>query len=114
MKDKLLPATFIRCCHGLSGLARIVSPATWSDIMPTPFSIAVPDADIADLRARLVATRFPATLEGVGWAYGTEDAFLRRFVDYWANQYDWRAAEQRLNGFPQFIEEIDASLKKML
>ncbi|MGB3336628.1 MAG: epoxide hydrolase family protein [Devosia sp.] len=72
----------------------------------TPFSISVPDADIADLRARLLATRFPRTIEGAGWDYGTDDGFLRRFVDHWANQYDWRAAEARLNGFPQFIEEI--------
>ena len=75
--------------------------------MTTPFSISVPDADIADLKSRLAATRFPRIIEGVGWGYGTDDSFLRRFVDYWANQYDWRAAEARLNGFPQFIEEID-------
>ena len=73
----------------------------------TPFSISVPDADIADLRARLLATRFPRTIEGAGWAYGTDDGFLRRFVDYWGHQYDWRSAEARLNTFPQFIEEID-------
>jgi pimeloyl-ACP methyl ester carboxylesterase len=79
----------------------------WSAAMPTPFSIAVPDAEIDDLKARLAATRFPATLEGVGWDYGTEDAFLHRFVDYWTNEYDWRAAEKRLNGFAQFTEEVN-------
>ena len=47
----------------------------------TPFTIAVSDADLADLKARLAATRFPRTLDGVGWDYGTEDGFLRRFVD---------------------------------
>ena len=75
--------------------------------MPKPFSNAIADAEIADLKARLAATRFPQTLAGVGWNYGIEDGFLRRFVDYWANQYDWRAAEARLNGFAQFIEEIE-------
>lgn len=75
--------------------------------MPTSFTIAVSEVDIAELKARLGATRFPATLDGVGWDYGTEDGFLRRFVDYWGQQYDWRAAEVRLNGFAQFIEEID-------
>lgn len=73
----------------------------------TPFSISVSDADLADLRSRLAATRFPAALEGVGWSYGTDSDVLRRFVDFWANQYDWRAAEARLNNVPQFIEEID-------
>jgi len=75
--------------------------------MPTPFTIAIDDADIDDLKARLLATRFPATIEGAGWDYGTDDAFLRRFVDYWANQFDWREAETRLNAIAQFIEEID-------
>lgn len=78
--------------------------------MPTPFTIAVTDAEIADLKARLAATRFPRTLEGVGWDYGTEDAFLREFVGFWGTQYDWRAAEARLNGFPQFIEVVDGEL----
>ena len=48
----------------------------------TPFTIAIADAELADLKARLGATRFPQALEGVGWDYGTEDGFLRRFVDY--------------------------------
>ena len=75
--------------------------------MATPFTIAVSEADVAGLKARLAATRFPQTLDGVGWDYGTEDSFLRRFVDYWANQYDWRAAEARLNGFAQFTEVVE-------
>ncbi|WP_193337660.1 epoxide hydrolase family protein [Devosia beringensis] len=71
------------------------------------FTIAIPDAEIADLKTRLAATRFPKSLEGVGWDYGIEDGFLRRFVAYWGNEYDWRAAEARLNSFAHFIEEID-------
>lgn len=73
----------------------------------TAFTIAISDAELADLKSRLGATRFPQALEGVGWDYGTEDHFLRRFVDYWGKQYDWRAAEARLNTFPQFLEEVD-------
>lgn len=76
--------------------------------MPTPFTIAVPDADIVDLKTRLAATRFPRTVDGAGWDYGIEDGFLRRFVAYWANDYDWRIAEARLNDFPQFTEVIEA------
>lgn len=75
--------------------------------MPKPFTIAIADAEIADLKARLAATRFPKTLEGVGWDYGIEDGFLRRFVTYWGSHYDWRVAEARLNTFAHFIEEID-------
>ncbi|WP_240231318.1 epoxide hydrolase family protein [Devosia lacusdianchii] len=76
----------------------------------TPFTIDIADADIADLKARLAATRFPKTVEGAGWDDGIEDSFLRRFVAYWGNEYDWRAAEARLNGFAQFTDVIDGEL----
>lgn len=78
--------------------------------MPTPFTIAVADAEIVDLKARLAATRFPKTLDGAGWDYGIDDTFLRQFVDFWGTQYDWRAAEARLNAFPQFTEVVDGEL----
>ena len=73
----------------------------------TPFTIAISDSDLADLETRLGETRFPDSIEGAGWEYGTEDAFLRKFVAHWRDRFDWRAAEARLNGFPQFREEID-------
>jgi pimeloyl-ACP methyl ester carboxylesterase len=73
----------------------------------TSFSVAIPDADIADLKARLAATRFPESVEGASWDYGTDAGFLRKLVAYWGTAFDWRAAERRLNGFPQFREEID-------
>jgi pimeloyl-ACP methyl ester carboxylesterase len=73
----------------------------------TPFSIAIPDAEIADLKARLAATRLPERIDGAGWDYGTEPDFLGKLVAHWGTAYDWRAAERRLNGFPQFREEVD-------
>jgi len=73
----------------------------------TPFTIAISDTELADLKTRLGQTRFPDTVEGAGWDYGTEDGFLRKFVAHWRNNFDWRAAEGRLNSFPQFKEEID-------
>jgi len=72
-----------------------------------PFRIDIPEADITDLKERLAMTRFPPALEGVGWDYGMNDAFLRQLVDYWRNQYDWRASETRLNGFSHYLAEID-------
>ena len=44
-----------------------------------PFKITVPEAELADLKARLAAARFPDELEGVGWDYGTSVAWLRPF-----------------------------------
>jgi pimeloyl-ACP methyl ester carboxylesterase len=75
-----------------------------------PFSLHVPEADIADLRARLAQTRLPDQAPGEPWAYGTDVEFLRGLVQYWRTAFDWRAQEARLNAFPQFkvpLHEID-------
>lgn len=73
----------------------------------TPFRIDVPAADLDELRERLVRTRWPDQLPGVGWSYGVDKEYLRELVDYWATDYDWRAHELRLNRVPQFTTEID-------
>jgi microsomal epoxide hydrolase len=70
--------------------------------MPQPFVLHVPDSEIADLRERLARTRFPDQAPGDPWAYGTSVDYLRSLVDYWRTGFDWRAAETRLNAFPQF------------
>ncbi len=75
-----------------------------------PFTIAITDADIADLRSRLRLARFPDEVADAGWDYGTSVPFIRRFVAYWAEEFDWRAAEARLNRLPQFTTEVDGEL----
>ena len=69
----------------------------------TPFTIAVAQADLDDLRRRLESARFPAELPDSGWDYGTEQAFLRSVVDRWADGYDWRATEAELNEWGSFV-----------
>ena len=69
---------------------------------PEPFELHVPDAAIADLGARLARTRFPDQPPGAPWATGTDVAWLRGLVDHWRESFDWRAAEARLNAFPQY------------
>ncbi|MEY9928260.1 pimeloyl-ACP methyl ester carboxylesterase [Catenulispora sp. GP43] len=76
---------------------------------PQPFRIAIPEADLDDLRARLDRTRWPDELPGVGWAYGVPRDYLRELVRYWRHEYDWRAAEARLNQWPQFLTTIDGA-----
>jgi pimeloyl-ACP methyl ester carboxylesterase len=73
----------------------------------TPFRIQIPQADLADLRDRLAATRWPSDLPGVGWARGVPVAYLRELAEYWRTSYDWRAHEANLNEIPQFTTEID-------
>jgi pimeloyl-ACP methyl ester carboxylesterase len=71
-----------------------------------PFRIEVSDAVLADLKERLARTRFPDEIPGSGWDYGTNLAYLEELVAYWRDRYDWRAAERRLNAFPQFRAEV--------
>jgi pimeloyl-ACP methyl ester carboxylesterase len=72
-----------------------------------PFRIAVDDAVLADLQARLAATRFPDEVADGSWEYGIPMGYLRELVAYWRDSYDWRAQEARLNEFAQFRTEID-------
>lgn len=72
-----------------------------------PFEIAIPDEALRDLHARIDNTRWPDSLEDVGWAYGTDPAYLRDLVDTWRHHYDWRAQEAALNALPQYRTAID-------
>ena len=71
-----------------------------------PFSIRVEDRVLKDLRKRLAQTRWPDQVEGAGWDYGTELAYLKELVDYWLSGFDWRKQEQALNLLPQFRVRI--------
>lgn len=72
----------------------------------TPFSIAIPDAAIDDLTARLEGTRWPAPTT-TDWSHGQPVPFIRELADRWRKGYDWRAHEAELNAYPQFLTEID-------
>jgi len=69
--------------------------------------LAVADAAIADLRERLARTRLPDAAPGEPWAYGTDVAWLGDLLAYWRERFDWRAAEGRLNQFPQYQVTLD-------
>jgi pimeloyl-ACP methyl ester carboxylesterase len=72
-----------------------------------PFSIDVDEAVLDDLRSRLTRTRFPGEAPGEPWAQGTDLAWLRSLVAYWAGEFDWRAQERSLNAYPQFIADVE-------
>jgi pimeloyl-ACP methyl ester carboxylesterase len=72
-----------------------------------PYRIDVPASDLDDLRRRLAGTRWPAALPGETWARGVPVAYLTELTRYWADGYDWREHEARLNALPQFRTEID-------
>ncbi len=72
-----------------------------------PFSIEIPEAQLIDLRQRLAATRWPEAETVDDWSQGVPLAYLREFCSYWAQEYDWRVTERRLNVFPQVKSQID-------
>jgi pimeloyl-ACP methyl ester carboxylesterase len=72
-----------------------------------PFRIAVGDDLLADLRDRLRRTRWPEPATAPGWAQGPPLDAVRALCRYWADGYDWRATEARLNRLPQFHTSID-------
>jgi epoxide hydrolase len=71
-----------------------------------PFTINIPQADVDDLKARLAHTRWPKDVAD-DWSRGTPTAYARRVAAQWANEFDWRQHEARLNEFPQFTTTID-------
>ncbi|MBU9763434.1 epoxide hydrolase [Mycobacterium sp. TNTM28] len=72
-----------------------------------PFHLAVPDADLADLRHRIRATRWPEKETVDDWSQGMPLQAVRDLCCYWADEYDWRTTEKRLNEIGQFRTEID-------
>jgi pimeloyl-ACP methyl ester carboxylesterase len=73
----------------------------------TPFRVDIADSELADLRRRLRQTRWPEAETVDDWSQGVPLAYLRQLCGYWAEEYDWRATEARLNALPQFRTEID-------
>ena len=74
---------------------------------PRPFHHRVPDADIADLRARLRATRWPDEVNDGAWGWGAGLEYMHALVAYWADGFDWRQAEAALFAWPHFMLELD-------
>ena len=83
------------------------SPAAVGEDAIRPFRAHISDADLADLRRRLTATRWPDKETVANASQGAQLAQLQELVRYWATKYDWRKAEAKLNALPQFVTKID-------
>ncbi|MEJ7934793.1 epoxide hydrolase family protein [Sphingobium sp. AN558] len=70
------------------------------------FSFHIADDVIQDVLDRVRRSRWPRRLGDGGWGFGVSHDFMRRFVDYWTNDYDWRKTEAELNRWPQFRADI--------
>jgi pimeloyl-ACP methyl ester carboxylesterase len=67
----------------------------------------VPDDVLEDLRLRLDRTRWPRDVDNADWRYGANRAYLEELVDYWRNDFDWRAVERNLNSYANYKALID-------
>ena len=72
-----------------------------------PFRINVPEAELAELRRRVLATRWPDKETVADQSQGIQLAKLQELVRYWGTAYDWRKVEAQLNSLPQFTTTID-------
>jgi pimeloyl-ACP methyl ester carboxylesterase len=85
-------------------------PAAAADSTDTairPFKVKASDADLAELRRRIVATKWPEPEPVPDASQGVQLATMQKLARYWATDYDWRKLEARLNALPQFTTKID-------
>jgi pimeloyl-ACP methyl ester carboxylesterase len=81
--------------------------AATEDAAIRPFRVNVPDEQLADLRRRIAATRWPDRETVNNESQGVQLAKLQELVRYWGTDYDWRKCEAKLNALPQFMTTID-------
>src|SRR5258708_12115584 len=72
-----------------------------------PFHVYVSDTELADLRGRIKATKWPERELGTDQSEGVQMARMQKLANYWATDYDWRKVEAKLNALPQFMTTID-------
>lgn len=72
-----------------------------------PFNVAIPEQVLADLRERLVRTRWIEELGDGGWAFGLSVPYMRELVNYWLHEFDWRAQEAAMNRFAHFQTDLN-------
>ena len=72
-----------------------------------PFAVNVPEPELADLRKRINATKWPEREAVADRTQGVQLATMQKLARYWGTDYDWRKCEARLKALPHFITEID-------
>jgi pimeloyl-ACP methyl ester carboxylesterase len=72
-----------------------------------PFTVEIPEAEVEDLRTRIVATRLPEKEPVEDASQGVQLTTMQALVRYWGTEYDLRRVEKRLNALPQFLTQID-------
>ena len=78
---------------------------------PVPFIIDIPQGKLDAILAKVRAYEWHDMPEiepgGNRWAYGADMEYMKELCAWWVEKFDWRAAERKLNAFPQFHAEVD-------
>jgi pimeloyl-ACP methyl ester carboxylesterase len=90
-----------------TSLGTMLTGTLKSSAIIRPFKIKFEDAELNDLRQRILATRWPTSETVADASQGVQLATIQKLAKYWANDYNWRKAEAKLNSFPNFITNID-------
>ena len=72
-----------------------------------PLHVSIPEAELADLRRRVKATKWPENETVNDATQGVQSATMHKLAGYWGTDYDWRKAEAKINAVPNFITNID-------
>jgi pimeloyl-ACP methyl ester carboxylesterase len=72
-----------------------------------PFHYEASNDELADLRRRITATRWPDPEQVTDASQGVQIATMRKLAQYWTTEHDWRKCEKKINALPNFVTEID-------
>jgi len=107
----ILAGTIISGAMALGGVPADAQPLSAANENPSeqvvPFKYHASDAELDDLRRRILATRWPSSELVKDPTQGVQLATMQALAKYWATDYDWRKVEARLNALPQFKTNID-------
>jgi pimeloyl-ACP methyl ester carboxylesterase len=107
----ILAGTIITSAMALSGGPAEAQPLRDADKNPNemivPFQVHISNADVDDLRRRVLATRWPSKETVNDPSQGVQLATMQKLAQYWGTDYDWRKVESKLNALPQFTTNID-------
>ena len=107
----ILAGTMIAGAFALQGTAGNAQTGSSNQVASAetirPFQVHIPQADLDDLRRRVLATKWPSRETVTDESQGVQLATMQKLASYWAKDYDWRKVEAKLNALPQFITTID-------
>ncbi|HEV7318691.1 MAG TPA: epoxide hydrolase [Ensifer sp.] len=103
----LPPLAHAASASSAGGVQVATAAKTAADESVRPFQFHASDEELADLKERIEATRWPSEELVKDGTQGVQRATMQRLADYWATKYDWRRVENKLNALPQFVTNID-------